>query len=245
MGHVPAASTVSRPPISAAQRRCSASRPPGRPRSAACGRSSDRGPARRCAASPRPAPAPRRSGRDRSLKITSSSTISPIALSYEGQHPHRSLLFDATGVKMANMSHAVPQEPAAGSCSSTPRQRISAPSTACRSTVTAPDGTPVNAVRGTLDVLARQIRDLPRSRSWPASTRLAAGLAGRRDPVVQDAPGRRGRRRRHPGSLEVQVPIIEAVLDAIGLARCGVAEFEADDVIGTLRRRSGPARSTS
>src|SRR5665811_2379767 len=37
-----------------------------------------------------------------------------------------------------------------------------------------------------------------------------------------------------PDELSPQVPVIEAVLDAVGIARIGVAGYEADDVIGTL-----------
>jgi 5'-3' exonuclease len=40
-----------------------------------------------------------------------------------------------------------------------------------------------------------------------------------------------------PDLLEPQVPIIERALDALGIARVGVAGFEADDVIGTLATR--------
>ncbi len=36
-----------------------------------------------------------------------------------------------------------------------------------------------------------------------------------------------------PDTLSPQVPIIEAVLDAVGIARVGVERYEADDVIGT------------
>jgi 5'-3' exonuclease len=43
-----------------------------------------------------------------------------------------------------------------------------------------------------------------------------------------------------PDTLTPQVPVIEAVLDALGIARVGVPGYEADDVIGTL---AGPARS--
>jgi 5'-3' exonuclease len=100
--------------------------------------------------------------------------------------------------------------------------------------VTAPDGTPVNAVRGTLDVLARQIRDLAPDAfvaafdtDWRPAWRVEAIPSYKTHRVAED--GGDGT----PDPLEVQVPILEAVLDAIGLARCGVAEFEADDVIGT------------
>jgi 5'-3' exonuclease len=44
-----------------------------------------------------------------------------------------------------------------------------------------------------------------------------------------------------PDTLSPQVPIIEAVLDALGIARVGVAGYEADDVIGTYTARAkGP-----
>jgi 5'-3' exonuclease len=41
-----------------------------------------------------------------------------------------------------------------------------------------------------------------------------------------------------PDALAPQVPVIEAVLDALGIARVGVDEFEADDVIATIARAS-------
>ncbi len=111
-------------------------------------------------------------------------------------------------------------------------------------TVTAPDGTPINAVRGTLDVLARQIRDLhPQAfvacfdADWRPAWRVEAIPSYKTHRVAED--GGDGT----PDPLEAQVPILEAVLDAIGLARCGVADFEADDVIGTYAG-NGRARST-
>ncbi len=92
----------------------------------------------------------------------------------------------------------------------------------------------MNAVRGTLDVLARQIRDLAPDAfvaafdaDWRPAWRVDAIPSYKTHRVAED--GGDGT----PDPLEVQVPILEAVLDAVGLARCGVAEFEADDVIGT------------
>jgi 5'-3' exonuclease len=93
---------------------------------------------------------------------------------------------------------------------------------------------PVNAIRGFLDVLARQIRDLRPEcflaafdEDWRPAWRVAAIPSYKAHRVAED--GGDGT----PDELAPQVPVIEAVLDAIGLARCGVAEFEADDVIGT------------
>jgi 5'-3' exonuclease len=101
-------------------------------------------------------------------------------------------------------------------------------------TVTAPDGMPVNAIRGFLDVLARQVRDLRPDafvacfdEDWRPAWRVAAIPSYKAHRVADD--GGDGA----PDELNPQVPVIEAVLDAVGLTRCGVAEFEADDVIGT------------
>lgn len=100
--------------------------------------------------------------------------------------------------------------------------------------VTAPDGMPVNAIRGLLDVLARQIRDLGPDAfvacfdtDWRPAWRVAAIPSYKTHRVAED--GGDGT----PDELGPQVPVIEAVLDAIGLARCGVADFEADDVIAS------------
>lgn len=105
--------------------------------------------------------------------------------------------------------------------------------------VTAPDGTPVNAVRGLLDFIARLVRDHRPDRlvacmdaDWRPAFRVAAlpaYKAHRVGPTGGDQT---------PAALAAQVPVIEAVLDALGLARLGVAGFEADDVIGTLAARA-------
>lgn len=101
--------------------------------------------------------------------------------------------------------------------------------------VAAPDGTPINAVRGLLDFIARLVADRSPTRlvacmdaDWRPAFRVAAlptykahRLAGGDEELV-------------PPGLVPQVPVIEEVLDALGLARVGVAGFEADDVIATL-----------
>lgn len=105
-------------------------------------------------------------------------------------------------------------------------------------TVTAPDGTPVNAVRGLIEMVARQIRDLRPDRfvacfdvDWRPAFRVAALPSYKAHRVVG------GGGDNTPAALAAQVPIIEAVLDAVGLARAGAAGYEADDVIGTLAAR--------
>ena len=110
----------------------------------------------------------------------------------------------------------------------------------------APDGTPVNAVRGLLDFISRLVTRLPADPpGLLLGQRLAPAVAGRPDPVVQGAPG--GVRRRAaapdveevPDPLEAQVPVILDVLAAFGIAVVGADGYEADDVIGTLATDAG------
>jgi 5'-3' exonuclease len=101
--------------------------------------------------------------------------------------------------------------------------------------VTAPDGTPVNAIRGLLDFMARLVRDF-------RPTRLVAAMDADWRPAwrVQALPSYKAHRvgpgggDQTPDALAVQVPVIEEVLAALGVATVGVAGYEADDVIGTL-----------
>jgi 5'-3' exonuclease len=110
------------------------------------------------------------------------------------------------------------------------------------SSVTAPDGSPVNAIRGTLDVLARQMRELRPARivacfdyDWRPAWRVALLPSYKLHRVGEDGGDQT------PDDLGPQVPILESVLDALGIARLGADGFEADDVIGTLTiRHPGP-----
>jgi 5'-3' exonuclease len=106
--------------------------------------------------------------------------------------------------------------------------------------VKAADGTPVNAVRGLLDMIARLVQDRSPERlvccmdaDWRPAFRVAALPSYKAHRV---APGSDGGEQT-PDLLEAQLPIIDAVLDAFGLARLGVPGYEADDVIGTLATR--------
>jgi 5'-3' exonuclease len=101
--------------------------------------------------------------------------------------------------------------------------------------VVAPDGTPVNAVRGLLDFIARLVTDR-------RPTHLVAAMDADWRPAwrVEALPSYKAHRvaangeEEMPELLSPQVPIIEAVLDAFGICRIGVPGYEADDVIGTL-----------
>jgi 5'-3' exonuclease len=108
--------------------------------------------------------------------------------------------------------------------------------------VTSPSGMPVNAIRGFLEIVARQIRDHRPDQlvatfdaDWRPAFRVEAIPAYKLHRVAAD--GGDGA----PDELAVQVPVIEEVLDALGIVRIGVPGFEADDVIGTLaERHDGP-----
>lgn len=104
--------------------------------------------------------------------------------------------------------------------------------------VRAPDGTPVNAVRGFLETIAGLVLARRPARlvacwddDWRPDFRVAAipsykahrALASGAEDV--------------PAALTAQVPIIVDALAAFGIARVGAPGFEADDVIGTLTAR--------
>lgn len=106
--------------------------------------------------------------------------------------------------------------------------------------VKAADGTSVNAVRGLLDFIAKLVTTYEATHlvacwdddwrpQWRVdlipsykSHRVVAAVASGVD--VEETPD----------PLDVQVPIIREVLDALDIAVVGAAGYEADDVIGTL-----------
>lgn len=108
--------------------------------------------------------------------------------------------------------------------------------------VTAPDGSPVNAIRGLLDFISFFVERYRPSHvvacmdaDWRPAFRvdlLPTYKAHRVAPTGGETV---------PDALTPQVVVIEQVLDAIGLCRLGVPGFEADDVIATLAvRATGP-----
>lgn len=108
--------------------------------------------------------------------------------------------------------------------------------------VTSPDGRPVNAVRGFLDMTARLVTTYSPDRlvaCWDDDWRPAFR--------VQALPSYKAHRlsseggEETPDELGPQVPVLVDVLAAAGIARVGAPGFEADDVIGTLASRArGP-----
>ncbi|WP_030381927.1 MULTISPECIES: 5'-3' exonuclease [unclassified Streptomyces] len=111
----------------------------------------------------------------------------------------------------------------------------------------APDGTPVNAVRGLLDFVDRLVKDhrpddlvACMDADWRPAWRVELIPSYKAHRVAEARPAGPDTEE-VPDTLSPQVPIIEAVLDALGIARVGVAGYEADDVIGTFTARAtGP-----
>lgn len=108
-------------------------------------------------------------------------------------------------------------------------------------TIRAPDGTPVNAVRGMLDFLGYLVARHEPERlvacldaDWRPQFRvdLLPSYKGHRVDMYEATPDRPSSDA--PPDLDVQVPIILEALDALGVASLGVPGFEADDIIGTL-----------
>jgi 5'-3' exonuclease len=96
----------------------------------------------------------------------------------------------------------------------------------------APDGQPVNAVRGFLDMLARLVTDR-KPKALVVATDEDWRPAFRVD-VIASYKTARLERGAMPADLEPQEPIIRAVLGAIGVEVVGAEGFEAEDVIASL-----------
>ncbi len=111
--------------------------------------------------------------------------------------------------------------------------------------ITADDGTPVNAVRGFLDFIARLVKQYDPDKlvccwdnDWRPQWRvdlIPSYKAHRVEYVVAGAPDVE----EVPDPLEAQVPVILDVLAAFGIAVVGADGYEADDVIGTLSKDAG------
>jgi 5'-3' exonuclease len=108
--------------------------------------------------------------------------------------------------------------------------------------VTAPDGRPVNAIRGFLDMSAMLI-DRRRPTRWVACLDLDWRPAFR----VALVPSYKAHRVAPEGGelvpdlLGPQIPPLLEILTAFGLATAGAAGFEADDVMATLAHRDTDA----
>ncbi|MGH3383199.1 MAG: 5'-3' exonuclease [Nocardioidaceae bacterium] len=106
--------------------------------------------------------------------------------------------------------------------------------------VRAPDGSPVNAVRGLLDFIARLVDQYSPTDlvccwddDWRPQWRVDLIPTYKSHRVVA---ARRGGVdiEETPDALVTQVPVIREVLAALGIAVVGAPQMEADDVIGSL-----------
>ena len=101
------------------------------------------------------------------------------------------------------------------------------------------DGTPVNAVRGLMDMIARLVTDYEATHvvacwdnDWRPQWRvdlIPSYKAHRVAEIIPDGPDVE----EVPDTLEAQIPLIRKVLDLAGIAVVGVDGYEADDVVGT------------
>src|SRR3978361_1548745 len=104
--------------------------------------------------------------------------------------------------------------------------------------ITAPDGMPVNAIRGYLDMSATLMTRRRPSRyvacldlDWRPGFRHQLSPAYN---APRGAPAAPPDVEAIPDTLSPQIPVLLEVLAAIGLAVAGATGFEADDVIATL-----------
>ncbi len=108
------------------------------------------------------------------------------------------------------------------------------------SSMRAPDGTPVNAIRGLLDSITRLVEQYSPeilACAWdddwrPAwRTELVPSYKAHR---VEETVPLGVDQEETPDELGIQVPLIRELLDALGIPVIGAADHEADDVLGSL-----------
>lgn len=112
------------------------------------------------------------------------------------------------------------------------------------SSITAPDGRPVNAVRGFVDSVAVVITQQRPSRlvvcldlDWRPQFRVDLVPSYKAHRVAEAEPEGEPDVEEVPDDLTPQIDMIAELLDAFGIPTAGAAGFEADDVLGTLAAR--------
>jgi 5'-3' exonuclease len=113
-------------------------------------------------------------------------------------------------------------------------------------TLTADDGTPVNAIRGFLDMSARLISTYNPDRmvvcldgDWRPSWRVELFPAYKANRLEDEESDEEA----EPDTLTPQIPILLDLLDEIGIPMVGVDDYEADDVMATYAHtHPGPTR---
>jgi 5'-3' exonuclease len=111
--------------------------------------------------------------------------------------------------------------------------------------VQAPDGTPVNAVRGLMDFISRLVTEYRPTElvccwdnDWRPQWRVDLIPTYKAHRVVEEVATEPDVEE-VPDPLQAQVPVILEVLEAFGICVVGADEHEADDVIGTLATGAG------
>ena len=112
-------------------------------------------------------------------------------------------------------------------------------------TLLAPDGTPVNAIRGYLDMTARLLGVYKPDRlvacldgDWRPSWRVDIFPAYKANRLEAE-----GEEEEEPETLTPQIPILLDILDLFGIPVVGVDDYEADDVMATYAQvEKGPIR---
>ena len=106
-------------------------------------------------------------------------------------------------------------------------------------TIRRADGTPVNAVRGLLDMIARLTADYEATHliacwddDWRPQWRVDLLPTYKAHRVAEEVTGNPDVET-VPDPIEAQIPMIRRTLELAGIAVVGAAEHEADDVIGT------------
>ncbi|SMQ68473.1 5'-3' exonuclease [Agreia sp. VKM Ac-1783] len=109
------------------------------------------------------------------------------------------------------------------------------------------DGTPVNAIRGLLDMIARLTTEFEATHliacwddNWRPSWRVDLLPSYKAQRVAETAVNGLDVEE-VPTGLTAQIPLIREVLDLAGIAIVGAADHEADDVIGTYASRADHA----
>lgn len=110
--------------------------------------------------------------------------------------------------------------------------------------VKAPDGSPINAARGLLDIIAKLVALYEPTQiiacwddDWRPQWRVDLVPSYKTHRVVEVVAGAPDLEE-IPDPLEAQIPLIRETLAALDIPVIGVAEHEADDVIGTLATAS-------
>lgn len=96
--------------------------------------------------------------------------------------------------------------------------------------LSAPDGTPTNAVFGFLNILQRLLDD--------EKPDALCVMFDRREPTFRHkhSEAYKATRKPMPDDLAEQMPVLKDVLDALGIERRELSGWEADDLLGTVSR---------